>query len=362
MGISSYYDWGRTFAYDAPMTMVVGVRDVGKTYGLRKQLVNDFLKDGARFVQLVRYKTELPIMSGEYLAKVGREFPGHMFKTDNRFAWCAERVPDGEKPDWRCMGYFCALTQMQQIKSTTFVDPYRIVLDEAIIDPALQRYTSYLPREYYVLTQAIDSITREQVDEDGNAVPRKHQPRVYLLANGLSMANPYFHLLGIRKPPPFGKHWYMDSDGRKTVLLDYVEPRRQDKRRKSTTVAGRLSAMDPTSAGALDNEFLDASGLFVAEKPRRAKPAFAIAHQGRRYGVWEDRGEGMVYVTDGAPANIDPVYALTNKEGEFNAFLAARNEPVMRYLVEMYRYGLVRVDCDGTRAALGECLGMFGLR
>lgn len=178
MGISRYYDWGRTFAYDALMTMVVGVRDVGKTYGLRKQLVNDFLKDGARFVQLVRYKTELPIMSGEYLAKVGREFPGHMFKTDNRFAWCAERVPDGEKPDWRCMGYFCALTQMQQIKNTTFVDPYRIVLDEAIIDPALQRYTSYLPREYYVLTQAIDSITREQVDEDGNAVPRKHQPRL----------------------------------------------------------------------------------------------------------------------------------------------------------------------------------------
>lgn len=226
MGISRYYDWGRTFAYDAPMTMVVGVRDVGKTYGLRKQLVNDFLKDGARFVQLVRYKTELPIMSGEYLAKVGREFPGHMFKTDNRFAWCAERVPDGEKPDWRCMGYFCALTQMQQMKNTTFVDPYRIVLDEAIIDPALQRYTSYLPREYYVLTQAVDSITREQVDEDGSAVPRNHQPRVYLLANGLSMANPYFHLLGIRKPPTFGKHWYMDSDGRKTVLLDYVEPRR----------------------------------------------------------------------------------------------------------------------------------------
>lgn len=238
MSNSRHYDWGATFAYDALLTMVVAVRDVGKTYGLRKQLIADYLKDGARFVQLVRYKTELPIMSGEYLAKVGREFPGHMFKTDNRFAWCAERVPDGEKPDWRCMGYFCALTQMQQIKNTTFVDPYRIVLDEAIIDPALQRYTSYLPREYYVLTQAIDSITREQVDEDGNAVPRKHQPRLYLLANGLSMANPYFHLLGIRKPPTFGKHWYTDSDGRKAVLLDYVEPRRQDKRRKSTTVAG----------------------------------------------------------------------------------------------------------------------------
>ena len=164
MSNSRHYDWGATFAYDAPLTMVVAVRDVGKTYGLRKQLIADFLKDGARFVQLVRYKTELPIMAGEYLTKVGREFPGYIFKSDTRYAWCAQKVPEGEKPNWQCMGYFCALTQMQQIKNTTFVDPYRIVLDEAIIDPALQRYTSYLSREYYVLTQAVDSITREQVD------------------------------------------------------------------------------------------------------------------------------------------------------------------------------------------------------
>lgn len=66
--MSAYYDWADTFSKDAPLTMVVAVRDVGKTYGLRKQLIRDFLKDGARFVQLVRYKTELPIMTGEYLA------------------------------------------------------------------------------------------------------------------------------------------------------------------------------------------------------------------------------------------------------------------------------------------------------
>ncbi len=354
----AYYDWDETLRYDAAMTMVVAVRDVGKTYGLRRRFVLDYLNDGSRFGQLVRHKTALSITAAGYFDKVSREFPDYQFKVEGSRAHIARKVPEGEKPEWEVMGYFAALTQMQQIKETTYADVYRVCMDEAIIDPALSRYTRYLPREYYLLTQAFDSMTRESVDAEGNPVPRKRRPRLYLMANGLSMANPYFSMMGIKKPPPFGKSWYRG----KTVLLDYVEPLEKDRRRKATTVAGRLASLDPLSSGAMDNEFLDASGLFVEAKPPRAKIRYAIAYRGRRYGVWEDGAEGMVYVTDGAPANVDPVYSLTNRDGEFNAILAARNEPVMRYLLELYRYGLVRVDCDGTRGVLAECLALFGLR
>lgn len=354
-----FYDWDETLRYDAALTMVVAVRDVGKTYGLRKRFIKDYLKDKSRFGQLVRHKTALPTVTAGYFEKVGREFPGYTFKTDSRQAYIARKPTDpDEQPQWEVMGYFAALTQMQQIKEATYTDVYRVTMDEAIIDPALSQYTRYLPREYYLLTQAFDSMTREAVDAEGNALPRKHAPRLYLMANGLSMANPYFSMMGIRKPPPFGKSWYQG----KTVLLDYVEPKRKDRRRKEVTVAGKLASLDPLSSGALENEFVDASGLYVEDKPPRAKCQFAISYQGRRYGVWEDVREGMAYVTDGAPANADPVYTLTNRDGEFNAILAARNEPVMRYLLELYRYGLVRVDCDGTRGALGECLALFGLR
>ena len=76
---SKFYDWGDTFSKDAYMTMVCASRDAGKTYGLRRQFARDFLKDGSRFVQLVRFKTDLaPVASGYFdkLQQAGRGISG----------------------------------------------------------------------------------------------------------------------------------------------------------------------------------------------------------------------------------------------------------------------------------------------
>lgn len=54
-----YYDWEKTLSYDADVTMVIGARGVGKTFGLRKQCIKDFLRDGSRFVEVTRFKNEL---------------------------------------------------------------------------------------------------------------------------------------------------------------------------------------------------------------------------------------------------------------------------------------------------------------
>lgn len=358
---SKFYDWGDTFSKDAYMTMVCASRDAGKTYGLRRQFVRDFLKDGSRFVQLVRFKTDLAPVASGYFDKLQQgpdvEFPGHIFKTDTSAAWIAEKVPEGEKPDWQVIGYFGALSQMQQFKQRTFADVYRIMLDEAIIDRAMNRFQRYLPNEYYVLTQMIDSVSREVP-----GVPRKHEPRVYLLANALSMRNPYFAIMGIRKPPEFGKTWYEIPELGKRLLLDYVEPTEYTRRRRTETVAGALASLAEDAGGAMDNVFQDATGLFVGRKPSRAKFEFAIKGRGHRLAVWSDEREGYLYVTAKLPRDASPLYALTNDDGEFNALFARRNESVMRYLLEVYQYGLVRCDSDGTRQALADCLALYGLR
>ncbi len=76
---AKFYDWGRTFSKDAYMTFVCATRDAGKTYGLRKQFVRDFLKDGSRFVQLVRFKTGLSAVAGGFFDQLQEgpnvEFP-----------------------------------------------------------------------------------------------------------------------------------------------------------------------------------------------------------------------------------------------------------------------------------------------
>ena len=71
--MAEYYDWPKTFSYDADVTMVVGARGVGKTYGLRTQFIRDFLKDGSRFVELTRYKNELFGVANGYFDRVGKQ-------------------------------------------------------------------------------------------------------------------------------------------------------------------------------------------------------------------------------------------------------------------------------------------------
>lgn len=358
---TKFYDWGDTLTKDAYLTFVCAARDTGKTYGIRKQCVKDWIKDGSRFVQLVRFKTDLAAISNGYFDKLQQspnvEFPEYMFKTDATTAYIAKKVPEGEKPKWQIIGYFGALSQMQQFKQRTFADVYRILLDEAIIDPSVARFQHYLPREYYVLNQMVDSVSREVPGE-----PRRHEPRIYLMANALSMRNPYFHILGIRTPPAFGKHWYNIPGVGKRILLDYVKPTEQTLARQTETVAGALSSLGGDATAALENEFTDATGLFVAKKPKSAKFQFAIKGKGHRLGVWSDDKQGYIYVTTKLPKDANPLYALTNDDGEFNALFAKRNESAMRYLMEVYQYGLVRCDTDGTRNALVECLALYGLR
>ena len=46
--MADFYDWNKTLSYDADVTMVIGAKGIGKTFGLRKQCIKDFLRDGSR--------------------------------------------------------------------------------------------------------------------------------------------------------------------------------------------------------------------------------------------------------------------------------------------------------------------------
>ena len=65
-----YYDWNLTLSYDADVTMVVGARGIGKTYGLRLQFIRDFLKDGSRFVELTRHQKQLSDFTSTYFDRI----------------------------------------------------------------------------------------------------------------------------------------------------------------------------------------------------------------------------------------------------------------------------------------------------
>lgn len=352
--MSEFYDWQRTLSYDADVTMVIGNRGVGKTYGLRKQCVRDFIKDGSRFVEVVRYQKELSDVADGYFDRLGEDpdLDGYAFRTDARYAYIAYKERDKKKLSWRVMGYFLAMTTAQQKKKKTFSKVRRIILDEAVLERA-DRYHNYLPNEFSILANIVDTVSRERADTESI------RPRVYLLGNACDIANPYFAAYHVPTNLKFGYSWHAN----KTFLLHYVEAGDYGKEKLAGTVAGRMMAGTTEGQVAAENRFVTANEEFVQRKPPSATFMFGVACNGKRYGIWVDMGQGYYHVSKKIPkATTRPVYSLTRDDYSINYVAAKRADPVMRSLIDMWYMGLVLYDSVDVKMGFYEILELFGVR
>lgn len=352
--MADFYDWDKTLSYDADVTMVIGARGLGKTYGLRKRFIKDWIRDGSRFVEVCRFKNELSGVSDGYFNRVQKEFPDYLFRTDAKYAYISEKKSKNEKdkPIWRICGYFCALSDSQALKKRTYDNVRRIVLDEAIIERS-DRYHNYLPNEYTKLANLVDTVSRERADTDSL------RPRVYLLGNACDIANPYFAANRVSTDLKLGYTWYRN----KTFLLHYVESAEYGTEKLLGTVAGRMMAGTTEANVAAGNEFYITNSDFVVRKPKRAKYMFGIVVNNNSFGVWCDLKEGVYHVTGKIPKSSDrPVYALTASDSGVNYVMARRAEPVMKSFSELWYLGLVRYDTIEIKVKFAEVLALFGIR
>ncbi len=351
--MSDYYDWNQARTYDADITMVVGARGIGKTFGLRLCFLRDFLKRGICFCEIARYRDERRGMAGGYFNRIQElpEFAGYMFRTSNEFAWIAEKPKKGKKPEWRLCGYFVSLTQSQALKKRTFARVGNICFDEAIADRR-DRYHGYLPDEFEILANVVDTVTRERADV------RHRKPHVFLLGNAVDILNPYFaaYRVGI---PERGKHWY----GAKTFLLDYVPGGKYSEEKADGTVAGRMLAGRVGGTENVDNTFSDAAPpAFVKRKPRTARIEYGVVWRGEKFGVWSDPQTSYIWVTAGFPADTSPVFAITAADFSVDMVTAKRADNVLKGFADLFGAGIVRFDRAELYPRICDLLRMYGLR
>lgn len=352
-----FYNWQKTFSYDAPLSIVVGARGIGKTYGLRKQFVKDYLKDGSRFVAVVRYKAAIQGTNGiqyGYFDKLQQlnEFPNHRFKVEGSRAYIAHVSDDEEKPDWELLGYFVALSDMQRTKEKTYSHVKRIVFDEFAIDKRTN--TRYIPQEFSIFTNILSSVIRE---EAGKGTPA----RVYLLGNSCDLTNPYFSAFGIRKEPVEGYTWHNG----KSVLLHYVKDA-EFASSQSETLVGRLLNGSHESDMMFSNEFLNVHNGLIEEKTPNAKFTFGIVYARERFGVWLDGKTGIVYVNTSIPANVNtdlfPIFAMTNADNDIDLAIATRSESYLKRICTLYVRGHVRYADEGCFESFSHVLSLMGIR
>lgn len=359
MGNGVYYDWQKTYTYNAKVNIIISARGLGKTYGARKQAIKDFIKDGSKFVEIVRYKENLKgesaIQSG-YFDKLmlNNEFPGFIFRTQGTNAYIAKEPASGKKPEWRHFGYFVALSAMQQTKQRTFANVKSVIFDEFIIDKRTRN--RYLQGEFNLFANLIDSLAREEVNEDGT--PMGTKVRVYLLGNACDLTNPYFIRWGINKQPKEGYSWY----GGKLVLLHYVKDEVYQTGKKDTLV-GRLVSGTAEENIIVNNIFNSGDEYNIMDKTPNAYFEYGVVYNGQKFGVWTDIKEGYIFITDKVPEGSGkPIMALTKEDNTINYIQVRNGEKTLKLLMDMYYADVVRFKNVGIRDRFLEALQMSGVR
>ena len=350
--MGKFYDWHSTFSRQTgtqgEICIVAGAKDIGKTFGLRLECIKAFITKGETFCEICRSDAEMKKVVNGYASKLQAEgfFTDYEFKTDRENLY-ARPAGSERKHDLVCE--FVSLTAFQSNKKRTYHKPRRIIFDEFIID-SKDRYHRYLPDEVLIFANLLDTITRQQPDDD-------YRYNVYLIGNAVHMTCPYLYFLGIRKIPEFGYHWYRD----KTVLFHYVEPWDADERRARTLV-GRMLAGSEESKVVFDNEFQDSTGGLIKKKSQNARFAFAVKWARMDFGIWIDYKYGYVYVNERIPKDAKAVYALTKRDGTVNNDIAQKGSSLLNVIVNAFYNNGLRYESAHVREAFFEVLSFLGVK
>lgn len=335
--------------------MVIGGKGIGKTYGLRKQLLKWFIEGKrGRFVEFSRSKIERNSVSSGYfdrLVQLG-EFKDYEFRTDSEHGYVAHRIPDGQKhdkQDWEICCYFAALSNFQIEKRRTFANVGDFIFDEFIID-AKDRFHYYLPDEFSVLANLMDSISREQPGSD-------EAHRLYMMANACDMSCPHMRALGVDRLPEFGYSYHRG----KMVLLHYVEPW-DARERQAATLVGRMLEGSEESKMVFENVFATGDTRDVQRKPGNARFAYGLVFKRMQYSIWIDYSQGLAYVCEGIPKGSRNVYALTRRDSTIDYQALSRSHELLQLVSRFFYGGTLRYDSIATRESFHDVLAFLGIR
>lgn len=346
-----YYDWQKTFSYQTGTTgevcLVAGAKDIGKTFGLRLQCIKDYQKMGVRFAEICRTNEEMKAVSQGYFDKIQDAgfFTDLQFKVEKMTGFVAKL---GKNPDWKPIMYFAALTNFQREKKRTYANIYRYIFDEMAIDRK-DRYHRYLPNEFLILANLLDSMSRQQ--------PNGALYRVYGLMNACDLTCPYLRHFGVNDIPEYGYHYYND----KHTLLHYVEPWDAEERQIGTLV-GRMLKGHAESKMIFENKFADTSNGEVAPKTHNARYAFALVYDASTFAIWIDYKQGIFYVTNQLPPKSRNVYTLTRNDSSINYTMVRKADAVMKILIQAFYAGGLRYESVAQREKFLSVLGFLGVQ
>lgn len=336
-----YYNYNRILSYNVPVNILIGERGCGKSYGAKKYVIKQFLKNRSQFLYLRRYENELKSVfekdknnPKDYFDDIREDFPDLELETKNKRFYI-----NGE-----CFGYAKRMTEAQDLKSAVFQNVKTIILDEYPIEKN-KRY--YLPNEGMILLGIFDSIIRNRSDV-----------RIFILGNAVEGIeySPLFSFFNLSMPYNNDIKLYKEN----TILLQYMNNEEFRKDRENTLI-GKLAKGTKYEDYALKNKILDKNKDFIEKKKGTSKFSFAFIYNDIIYGAWNDFNEGKIYISYDYDKNSPFMYSMTLKDHTPNTmmFNAIKKYNFWKEFLQNYRMGNVYFENQKIKHDVYELIKMF---
>lgn len=308
---SIFWDIYRTLTHNALFNFILSIRGNGKTYGVKKRCIENFIKKKEQFAYVRRYKDDIPDSLAEFWKDVGREFPDYEYKTEGRKIYIRLRPAD-EKEKWTkddIAGYAFYLSTATNKKSVPYPFITTIMFDEFLMEEGSQKYLKNEVRAFLNLYETI-------------ARPGTDHPRVvaFLLANTISITNPYFLYWNLKMPTVRDKNgkliWRHPT---RSILVEDATTESFIEAKRQTEFGGIVKDTD-YEGYSIENKFLLDNDTFVEKRSQKARHAFSFNYKGEKFGVWYDFTEGKMWVSE----SVDPYapeYSFTLKDHKPNTML-----------------------------------------
>lgn len=327
-----WYDKAQLLSHNKILNMVLSNRGGGKTFHFTRWGIDDFKKTGAQCVWVRRYQTEVDAMleNGKFFDAVREYYPEDELKIEGNTG-----LINGE-----VAFYFVALSKSRQLKSNNYPFVNKIIFDEFIIDKGK---VTYLKSEVEVFLDLYETVAR-----------MRDNVRAVLLANSITIVNPYFLFWNIK--PNVNKRFTVK--GQVCVELftdaDYIA-------QKKKTRFGQL--VDGTRYGnyAIDNKWLLDNDTFIEPKTPEADFMLGLKYNGVMYGFWVDYRVGLIFMNKQYDPSSLSLYSLTRDDHEPNTLLIkSMNESGrLRRIVYAFQNSLLRFEDMQVKNQFYEFIGYF---
>lgn len=334
---SIFWDINRTLTHNALFYVIVGNRGGGKSYGFKKRAIDNFIKKKEQFGYIRRYKEDLKKPMEQFFTDIMWEYPDFEFKVDSDKFYIREKPVD-EKQKWMekdIAGYGFSLSTANNKKSISYPNITLLGFDEFLLEKGTQRYITNEPEKLLNLYETI-------------ARPGTDHPRVscFLLANAISITNPYFLYWELKMPTKEDKNgkYIWRHPSRPILVEDVKNAKFIDKKRN--TEFGKLVEGTKYAEYSIENKFLLDNNDFIEQRPMFSKYYFTLNYMDHKLGVWVDFESNMFYVSKDVDPTFPFNYAITIKDHKPNTILIKnkRNNARLNSFIELYKQGNVRFE------------------